>query len=90
MKNKKSRMTTLFLGLIAFLNSILFFVNLHITTSNVVSDQEVFKSDLESQSDKDSLENAAPVIDGEIPGYTFIITEHPTENEYIHVFKKND
>lgn len=65
-------------------------MNLHITTSDIISDQEVLRSDFESQDEKDSFENAAPVVDGEIPGYTFIITEHPTENEYIHVFKKND
>ena len=27
---------------------------------------------------------------GTIKGYTFVRTEHPTESEYIHVFKKNE
>jgi len=31
-----------------------------------------------------------PVEPGTIKGYTFVRTEHPTESEYIHVFKKNE
>ena len=31
-----------------------------------------------------------PVEPGTIKGYTFVRTEHPIENEYIHVFKKNE
>ena len=31
-----------------------------------------------------------PVEPGTIKGYSFLRTEHPTESEYIHVFKKNE
>ena len=31
-----------------------------------------------------------PVEPGTIKGYTFLRTEHPTESEYIHLFKKNE
>ena len=31
-----------------------------------------------------------PVEPGTIKGYTFVRTEHPTETEYVHVFKKNE
>ena len=31
-----------------------------------------------------------PVEPGTIKGYTFVRTEHPSESEYIHVFKKNE
>ena len=43
---------------------------------------------------KESLTKAVtgdkPAEPGTIKGYTFVRTEHPTENEYIHVFKKNE
>ena len=31
-----------------------------------------------------------PIEPGTIKGYTFVRTEHPTESEYIHLFKKNE
>ena len=46
------------------------------------------------ESTKESLTKVVigdkPVEPGTIKGYTFVRTEHPTESEYIHVFKKNE